>query len=233
MSRLGVRVLTLLAGLLLFGFYALANFVPKEQRIDSALLPDGGLRLGLDLRGGIHWVLGVELDVRVKHELETLGDRLNSVLEDDGLTSDSIITRDGQLIVEVGGAAEAAVERWASDTTVLENVGSAPLTYELTARWRKEVRELAMAQVLEVLRNRIAAIKVETPFDLEHKKEVKPISSFFIKQAQANVIERIPNYADALASGGRIGPLKPVKRTNPKTSREYWTFAFENDEDYK
>ena len=117
MSRLGVRVLTLLAGLLLFGFYALANFVPKEQRIDSALLPDGGLRLGLDLRGGIHWVLGVELDVRVKHELETLGDRLNSVLEDDGLKSDSIITRDGQLIVEAGGPAEAAVERWASDTT--------------------------------------------------------------------------------------------------------------------
>ncbi len=156
MSRLGVRVLTLLAGLLLFGFYALANFVPKEQRIDSALLPDGGLRLGLDLRGGIHWVLGVELDVRVKHELETLGDRLNSVLEDDGLKSDSIITRDGQLIVEVGGAAEAAVERWASDTTVLVNVGSVPLTYELTTRWRKEVRENAMAQVLEVLRKRIA-----------------------------------------------------------------------------
>jgi len=75
-------------------------------------------------------------------------------------------------------------------------------------------------------------IKVETPFDLEHKKEVKPISTFFIKEAQANVIERIPNYADALASGGRIGPIKAVKRTNPKNSREYWSFAFENDEDY-
>lgn len=77
-------------------------------------------------------------------------------------------------------------------------------------------------------------IKVESPFDLEYKKEgVKPISTFFIKSAQANVIERIPNYAEALAKGGRIGPIKAVKRTNPKNSREYWSFAFENDEDYK
>ena len=80
---------TLLAVLLLFGFYALANFVPKEQRIASPIFPDEGLRLGLDLRGGIHWVLGVDLDVRVKHELETLGDRLERALDDDGLSSDS------------------------------------------------------------------------------------------------------------------------------------------------
>ena len=76
-------------------------------------------------------------------------------------------------------------------------------------------------------------IRVETPFDLEHQKEVKPINSFFIKQAQANYIERIPNFAEALASGGRIGPVKAVKKVNPKTDRQYWTFKDESDSDYK
>ncbi len=76
-------------------------------------------------------------------------------------------------------------------------------------------------------------IKVDTPFDLEHKKEVKPISTFFIKKAQANYIERIPSYSETLEKGGRIGPVKPVKKVNPKTNRQYWTFLDERDEDYK
>jgi preprotein translocase subunit SecD len=155
-SRLGIRAGTLLAALLLFGFYAIANFVPKEQRIDSPVLPDKGLRLGLDLRGGIHWVLGVELDVRVKHELDTLSDRLEADLEDDGLKVESRSVTDGQLIINASGGARSAAEQWATDTGVLDKTGDSPLAYELTDRWRKEVRENAMAQVLEVLRKRIA-----------------------------------------------------------------------------
>ena len=140
-GRLGARVGTLLAALLLFGFYTFANFVPKEQRLDSPVLPDVGLRLGLDLRGGIHWVLGVELEVRVQHELETLGDRLDSLLDDDGLNLDSKSVKDGLLIVDASGEAKAAVEQWATDTGVLVKAGDTPLSYELTDRWRQEVRE--------------------------------------------------------------------------------------------
>src|SRR5215470_8763784 len=46
---------------LFFAYLSLANLVPKETRMASPLLPDQGLRLGLDLQGGIHWVLGVKL----------------------------------------------------------------------------------------------------------------------------------------------------------------------------
>ena len=60
-KALGVGALVLL-----FGFLTAANFVPKAQRVESALWPDDGLRLGLDLRGGIHWVVGVELDDAVE-----------------------------------------------------------------------------------------------------------------------------------------------------------------------
>ena len=52
----------------LFGYYAIANFASEEARFDSALIPDESLRLGLDLRGGFHWVIGVKLSIAEEHE---------------------------------------------------------------------------------------------------------------------------------------------------------------------
>ena len=65
-----LRALGITALLLLFSFITAANFVPKAERVESGIWPDDGLRLGLDLRGGIHWVLGVELEEAITRELE-------------------------------------------------------------------------------------------------------------------------------------------------------------------
>ncbi len=58
------RVAGVVASLLLFGWYTLANFIPASVRKESLWLPDKGIRLGLDLQGGIHWVLGPDLGGR-------------------------------------------------------------------------------------------------------------------------------------------------------------------------
>ena len=63
MSSLNVRIVLIGGLVLLFSFITFSNFYSKEDRIASSFLFDDGLRLGLDLRGGIHWVVGVELDV--------------------------------------------------------------------------------------------------------------------------------------------------------------------------
>ena len=76
MNRLRLRVASILGLLLFMGYLTAANFVPEAQRLASPLLPDEGLRLGLDLRGGTHWVLGVELETAEVHELQFLGDSL-------------------------------------------------------------------------------------------------------------------------------------------------------------
>ena len=47
---------------LFFAFLTFSNFIDEERRLASPILPDGGLRLGLDLQGGTHWVLGVRLE---------------------------------------------------------------------------------------------------------------------------------------------------------------------------
>ena len=77
-------------------------------------------------------------------------------------------------------------------------------------------------------------IKTEESFDLEYQEEgVIPINNFFIKPAQAQQIERIPNF-ESVNNGGRIGPVKAVKRDSTKNEGQtYWCFAFTNDDDYK
>ena len=83
MSRLRLRVGSALALVGLFAFLAISNFVPEEVRLENPFLPDGGLRLGLDLQGGIHWVLGAKLDVAVEQELEVFRQDLEARAEDE------------------------------------------------------------------------------------------------------------------------------------------------------
>ena len=74
MSRLRLRVGLSLALVGFFAFLTVSNFFSEETRIKSPVLPDAGLRLGLDLQGGIHWVLGAKLAVAVDQELVPAGD---------------------------------------------------------------------------------------------------------------------------------------------------------------
>ncbi|MDH3214316.1 MAG: protein translocase subunit SecD [Myxococcales bacterium] len=155
---LRVRIGAIAAAVLLFGFYAVANFVPAERRAESPLLPDHGLRLGLDLQGGIHWVLGVKLEVAIEHELEFLRGSLAERLADEGATGIELDVEDGRLIAAGAGAADAKLVRdWADDSGVLRFAGddAGPLSFALTDAWQQEVRTRGMGQVLEVLRRRI------------------------------------------------------------------------------
>jgi hypothetical protein len=73
-------------------------------------------------------------------------------------------------------------------------------------------------------------------FSLPPKKGEAPeaICNFFTTEAVSKQIERIPDYANALAQGKRIGPVKVVlRKSNKEGGNDYWCLAFENDEDYK
>ena len=78
---LGFRTISVFLLLVLFSFMTAANFIPKEDRVASNFWPDEGLRLGLDLRGGIHWVVGVELEEAVTQELEFVRQSVEERLE--------------------------------------------------------------------------------------------------------------------------------------------------------
>jgi preprotein translocase subunit SecD len=156
--NLRLRLASILAVVLVFGYLALANFASDETRAASPLLPDTGLRLGLDLQGGIHWVLGVKLEATETQELEQQGRNIEELGKDEGFTPESIKVRDGRLIVSGLGTADAvAVREWVGDGGGLKVLADSDGTLEIGLEdfWRDEVRERGMLQVLEVLRRRI------------------------------------------------------------------------------
>jgi preprotein translocase subunit SecD len=144
--------------LAIFAFISAANFIPKEERLASPIWPDEGLRLGLDLQGGIHWVVGVDLEEAVKRELEFVRGNLKAEFEDRNITPRRLAVVGERL--EIGLFDEAARDETddvIDDYGVLRRIGSDGLisSYELTDDWIQEIRERTMLQVLEVMRRRI------------------------------------------------------------------------------
>ena len=158
MTRLRFRIASIAAIVLLFGYLTVANFVPQSVRMDSPWWPDQGLRLGLDLQGGIHWVIGVRLDIAEQHELEFLGGRLDEIGEDEGIDLGKTSVEGAQIIVsELPEAGMLRLETFAEQNQGVQIASREPreARLELTETWRQEVRERGMQQVLEVLRRRI------------------------------------------------------------------------------
>lgn len=142
----------------LFAFLTAANFVPKDQRVASGFWPDEGLRMGLDLRGGIHWVVGVELGAAVHRELEFVRKSIQENLREDGIVLEAEVGEDSILSMRLAREEDRAkVVDVVDEMNVLASAGGEglELRYALTEDWTQDVRERTMSQVLEVLRRRI------------------------------------------------------------------------------
>ena len=158
MNRQRFRLASIAATVLVFGYLAVANFVPQAARVASPWWPDQGLRLGLDLRGGIHWVIGVRLDIAEQHELEFLEGRIEEISEDENINLGSTTVESGQLVVtDVPNAGIARLETFAGQNQGVDIASRGPreVRLALTREWHQAVRERGMQQVLEVLRRRI------------------------------------------------------------------------------
>jgi preprotein translocase subunit SecD len=152
-----LRVAAVVAAILLCSYYAMANLFSEQTRLASPLIPDASIRLGLDLQGGIHWVVGVKLDAAVEHELEFQSGALTEEMEQEGVKIGASRVENGVLHVEVAPSDADKVRSWIAEREVLTSVGGSDgvLEFRLSDAWTREVRERGMAQVLEVLRRRI------------------------------------------------------------------------------
>lgn len=143
---------------LLLAYLALANFFPAERRAQAWYLPDEGLRLGLDLQGGIHLVISPDLETAVAQELAHIEDGLSRQLEEKKITGAQLFVEGDSLRVTVAGASDAeGIREVLRDYETLQLVDSDAerLTLRLTDEWREQVHERAMLQVLEVYRRRV------------------------------------------------------------------------------
>jgi len=75
-------------------------------------------------------------------------------------------------------------------------------------------------------------IDTKEVFDLEHQKETKKVSRFFVTESIAKQINRVPEVQKAFEEGSVIGDCKPLKRISKKTGNQYWCLVFPSEEDY-
>ncbi|MFQ5742806.1 MAG: protein translocase subunit SecD [Acidobacteriota bacterium] len=132
--------------------------------------PQDQIKLGLDLRGGIHLVLEVMVDEAVTAEVRDDHDRFLELMKDEGVEVDSSQSdTDEQFTVTLpqGGDLDKAVDlaaQYYSAYEVSSNAGPSPtLTLRLSPAQRGETEDRAVRQALQTIRNRVDAFGVAEP----------------------------------------------------------------------
>ncbi|MGK7345939.1 MAG: protein translocase subunit SecD [Candidatus Nitrospinota bacterium M3_3B_026] len=134
----------------------------------SATPVDEKINLGLDLQGGMHLVYEVDVDKAVVSSLDGVADDLKKFLESRDVKVDSA-RREGETIFlgfPDAGQGEKARDIIDADYTIIEPApggDSRALAYAYTADQRKTVKDGAIDQALETLRNRIDQFGVAEP----------------------------------------------------------------------
>ncbi|MDJ0787866.1 MAG: protein translocase subunit SecD [Myxococcota bacterium] len=191
---------SVLALVLLFGYLGAANFVSEERREAAWYLPDEGLRLGLDLQGGIHMVIGPDLDDAIGHELSAIENSIENQLEREGIRGTQFVLSPDRLVVRPDGSTNAEKIRalLAEYETVEIESGDDPyeIRLRLTDEWDADVRERAMLQVLEVLRRRVDDPQTGIP------------ESVITRQGADRVLVQIPGVSRVPKIFGTTGKLE-------------------------
>lgn len=142
---------------------------PENPEQMPKWLPKAAMRLGLDLQGGIHMVMGVDLDGVVNSQLLAYGNSLERSLEKDGVKFKGVKLIKADNHIEIDTANAADVDKISSeisgDFNVLEFIGQKDnfVVLGLTRLHETEVRDRAISQSIETIRNRIDEFGVSEP----------------------------------------------------------------------
>ncbi len=193
-QSLAFRLVLLVVCMVAAGAYLAPSFVQGLW-----FLPEKGIRLGLDLQGGSHLVLEVEVEKAVENRMR----RVRSGLRDELRERNIVFTG-----LEVGGAGELVVraspenmerirELLVAEYPVLDVSGSstaaggAELRAEFTERELANIRDFAVDQTLETIRNRIDQFGVTEPT--------------IQRQGQRDILVQLPGIQDPERAKALIG----------------------------
>ena len=172
MKKVGGR-LTLLA---LVVVVSVIFFIPSFQPLYQALpdwvkrvMPNKGITLGLDLQGGIHLVMEVDEDRAVEIAVDRSVVSLQDLLVDKKIPVESVMrTGPTQVTIQFQNAElKAQIQKMIDDYPTFsetESAGSANrLVWELRELEIKRIKDSAINQALETIRNRIDQFGVAEP----------------------------------------------------------------------
>jgi preprotein translocase subunit SecD len=130
--------------------------------------PRKSINLGLDLQGGIHLVLGVDLDKAIENVVERAGADIRTVLEKKGIGAQ--VTRRGtrELVVQLTAPqsfndAQSALSDFPVYTVRASDAAAGRLELTLSPQEEARIRDLSVRQAVETIRNRVDQFGVAEP----------------------------------------------------------------------
>jgi preprotein translocase subunit SecD len=167
-GRLWLLLLVMTASVVCF----LPSYQPIFQSLPAwakAILPNKGITLGLDLQGGIHLVLEVDEDRAVEIAVERAATSLQDLLADKQIPVESVKRTALQQVTiqfqtaELKDQIRKVIDDFPSFVEA-ESLGSAnSVVWELREAEIKRIKDSAINQALETIRNRIDQFGVAEP----------------------------------------------------------------------
>ena len=189
-QSLVIRLILLVVCLAAAGVYLAPSFVSGLW-----FLPENGIRLGLDLQGGSHLVLEVEVEKAVENRMRRVRSVLRDELRDRGIAFKSLdISPSGELIVTTGqGNMERIRDLLSTEFTQLEVSAAGPVEVRAVFERREleNIRNFAVDQTLETIRNRIDQFGVTEPT--------------IQRQGQYDILVQLPGIQDPERAKALIG----------------------------
>lgn len=141
------------------------------------VLPAEVLKLGLDLRGGVHLVLGINFEEVRKDAVTKIKKELDNLVKEQKIEGVSIAVNN-QGLIEIHFPNDATwskvdkiVGQYFGDRVDFRNQTSSMATLGLSLLYESNVRTQAIDQTLETLRNRIDEFGISEPTILRHGED--------------------------------------------------------------
>ena len=175
MKKVGGRFLLLALVVVLSVFFFIPSYQPFYQGLPAWLkqvMPNKGITLGLDLQGGIHLVMEVDEDRAVEIAVDRSVVSLQDVLLDKKIPVESVArTGPTQITIQFqNGELKEQIQKMIDDYPIFsetESAGSANrLVWDLREAEGKRIKDSAINQALETIRNRIDQFGVAEPIVL-------------------------------------------------------------------
>jgi preprotein translocase subunit SecD len=175
MKKVGGRLLLLVLVVVLSVIFFIPSYQPLYQGLPAwvkQVMPNKGITLGLDLQGGIHLVMEVDEDRAVEIAVDRSVVSLQDVLLDKKIPVESVArTGPTQITIQFqNGELKAQIQKMIDDYPIFsetESAGSANrLVWDLREAEGKRIKDSAINQALETIRNRIDQFGVAEPIVL-------------------------------------------------------------------
>lgn len=173
-SSLRWRLILTLVVVLLGASYLLPTIPGVKESALNKVLPEDSINLGLDLKGGIHLTLGVDMDKAFENTVARIGDDLKAIAREDEviLLKPRVLPEEKLEMVLLKSDQQDKLQEILTDnyrnvlavegTKALDN-GKLQYTFALTPEYTDELAKLTLDQAIKTIRNRIDQFGVAEP----------------------------------------------------------------------